>query len=151
MTLRLLCVCSILLLLLCAIRFHIEPAATATPPYDAPMVRTQVRTHKTPTTPTYTTPDTFYQTIIDANIFRPLGWRKPVSRPQFQLIATITGIKNTPPNALILHKNNNTLHTLTIGETLGKETTLTDVKPKHVILKNNDKQIHLTLTNPFLR
>ena len=107
--------------------------------------------HKTPTTQTDPSPDTFYQTIIDNNIFRPLGWRKPVSRPQFQLIATITGIKNAPPNAVILDKNTNTLHTLTIGETLGKETTLTDVKPKHVILRQNEKQTTLRLTNPFLR
>ncbi len=37
MTLRMLCLFSILGLLLCAIRFHIEPAATATPSYDVPM------------------------------------------------------------------------------------------------------------------
>lgn len=97
MSLRLLCVFSILFLFLCAIRFHIKPAATATPRSDAPIPRTQMRTHKTPTTPTYTPLNTFYQTIIDANIFRPLGWTKPISRPQFQLIATITRIKNAPP------------------------------------------------------
>ena len=147
MHLRMLCLFSILLLLLCAIRFHIEPAATATPHADAPIPRTSLRPDKTK--PTDTTPATFYQTIIDNNIFRPIGWTKPVSRPQFKLIATITGIKNAPPNALILHKN--TLHTLTIGETLGKETTLTDVKPKHVTLLQNKQKTTLRLTQYFIR
>ncbi len=57
MTLRMLCLFSILGLLLCAIRFHIEPAATATPPSDAPIPRTSLRPDKTK--PTYTPLNTF--------------------------------------------------------------------------------------------
>lgn len=104
--------------------------------------RTRERTDRTDPTP-----QAFYQTIIDNNLFRPLGWRQPVHRPHYQLIATITG---TDPQALILDKNTNKLHSLATGEKLG-ESTLTEIKDKHVTLRKNEQNQTLRIRTIFLR
>ena len=38
--------------------------------------------------PRSTTPDAFYQTIIEYNLFRPFGWRLSVPDPQYELLGT---------------------------------------------------------------
>ena len=132
------------IILLTATRFYFHTAAPTSPQKE--YRRTTLappRTRKT----TEQTHDAFYQTIIDTNIFRPLGWRKPLKRPSYQLIGTITGFKT---KAVILDKQSNQLHTLTIGDKLG-EATLTEVQPKHVTLLQKGQKTTLRLTQSFLR
>ena len=93
------------------------------------------------------TPVSYYQIIIDNNIFRPLGYRPPVQRPVYELIGTMTG---THTRALILDKRSNRLVAIEVGERLG-DATLIEVRPKQIMLQAKEKQTTLRLRHVFLR
>ena len=96
-----------------------------------------VKPHRTRRTSTITQPsrfqDTeFYRTIIDNNLFRPLGWRLPRPREPYRLLGTILPAdRNTvSPQAIIQATLGNTIHIITIGEKLDANTKVTDIQPK---------------------
>ena len=94
----------------------------------------------------------FYRTIIDNNLFRPLGWTPLRPREPYRLLGTIipTDAK-TPPKAVIQNTVRNQTHIVTIGDTLDAETHVTDIQTKHVTLKKNEQQRQLTLKSSFLQ
>ena len=93
------------------------------------------------------TPLSYYQIIIDNNIFRPLGYTPPVQRPVYELIGTMTG---THQKAVILEKRYNRLVAIKVGEKLG-DATLIEVRPKQITLQAKEKQTTLRLRHVFLR
>ena len=139
---------TLILMVLSVASLYLSPTDTASPkqrhtPPNTPTISTRDKSRITDTTPL-----SFYQTIIDNNIFRPLGWRKPIRQPQYQLIGT--SITSDGSEAIIQDKHSNHLYTLSIGDTIG-EATLQQIHPKRVILKENDKHTTLRLTQSFLR
>lgn len=84
------------------------------------------------------TPASFYRTIIDANIFRPLGYTPPVSRPQYQLLGTSIATDDTFRHAFIIERISGRFHILSVGEKIG-ETTVISITEKQVILQREDK------------
>ena len=52
--------------------------------------------------PVFEVSETFYQTIIDNNLFRPLGWTPPRVREPYRLLGTLLPRDaNTSPKAII--------------------------------------------------
>lgn len=75
-----------------------------------------------------TIPSDFYQVIIDNNLFRPLGWRKPRSISAFELIATVMR-QNGAHKALLRSAETYTLHyaaSVTIAEIARHAVTLNE-------------------------
>ncbi len=94
----------------------------------------------------------FYRTIIDNNLFRPLGWTPPRPKEPYHLLGTIIPRDaKTPPKAIIQDTVGNQIHIITIGDTLDSNTYVTDIQTKHVTLKKNGQQRQLTLKGSFLR
>ncbi len=94
----------------------------------------------------------FYRTIIDNNLFRPLGWTPPRPQEPYRLLGTIipTNAKS-PPKAIIQNTLGNQTHIVTIGDTLDSDTHVTDIQTKHVTLKKNGQRRQLTLKSSFLQ
>ena len=94
----------------------------------------------------------FYRTIIDNNLFRPLGWTPPRPQEPYRLLGTIipTDVKS-PPKAIIQNIVRNQTHIVTIGDNLDTDTHVTDIQTKHITLKKNGQQRQLTLKSSFLQ
>lgn len=129
MFMRLLPIFFVLLLLLTGTSLYI---------HYQPLPKRQTFSHAIPSVQTRTshraytdlTPDSYYQIIIDANIFRLIGWRPPVKKTRYELIGTTRSDK---PTAILLDKQSNQQFTLQIGEKIG-EARLEKIEPKRVIL-----------------
>lgn len=83
----------------------------------------------------------FYRTIIDNNLFRPLGWRPPRPREPYRLIGTIIptdGITNA--RAILQTTRGNTTYTVTQGDTLDADTTVINIQAKQVTLEKAGQQ-----------
>ena len=95
----------------------------------------------------------FYRTIIDNNLFRPLGWRPPRPREHYRLLGTLIPTDgNRKAQAILQKAPAGRTYTVTIGETLDKDTTVTDIQQKQVTLQTNGKQRTLTLnTTPWIK
>lgn len=145
MPLRLLFGFNLMLILLSVTTLSIRPAAP--PPVHLVQSHAPRRpplTHKT----NDTTPDTFYQLIIDTNLFRPLGWSEPVTQPQYRLIGTLTN--NERHTAIILDKNTNHLYTLSRGQQIGNAI-IEQIDKKRVILRQDNTHTTLYLSPAFLQ
>lgn len=88
----------------------------------------------------------FYRTIIDNNLFRPLGWTPPRPQEPYRLLGTIipTDAK-IPSRAIIQNTVGNQTHIVTIGDTLEIDTTVKNIQPKRVIVEKAGQQRILTL------
>ncbi len=85
----------------------------------------------------------FYKTIIDHNLFRPLGWTPPNNEPSYGLVGT----KVVDPNegisqATLLENRSNRYHFVTIGTKLG-DITVTDIQSEQVTLDKAGETIKL--------
>lgn len=88
----------------------------------------------------------FYRTIIDNNLFRPLGWRPERPKEPFRLIGTrIPTDGRTSPQAIIQDANGSKTYIVTTGDTLNKDTTITDIQIKQVTLEKSGRQRTLKL------
>ena len=95
----------------------------------------------------------FYRTIVDNNLFRPLGWTPPRPREPYRLIGTILPTdKNTPKQAILARTTTRRTYTVRIGETLDTDTTIVDIQPKQVTLEKAGvrRTLHLN-TIPLLK
>ena len=91
-------------------------------------------------------PEDFYRTIVDNNIFRPLGWRPPKKEPEYTLIGTKSYSAGDIAEAIILERRSNQLKTVKVGETFGK-VTVKEIKPRQVILDDKGKEIKLGMSS----
>ena len=88
----------------------------------------------------------FYRTIIDNNLFRPLGWTPPRPEEPYRLTGTLIPTDgDTSPKAFLLAIATNTTHIVTLGDTLGKDTTVTAIESKQVTLQTSGQQRTLRL------
>ena len=78
----------------------------------------------------------FYRTIVDNNLFRPLGWTPPRPREPYRLIGTLIPTDaNTPKQAILQRTSGGRTTTVLIGDQLDKDTTVTDIHPQQVTLE----------------
>ena len=78
--------------------------------------------------------EAFKKTIIDNNLFRPLGWTRPGPPPAYRLTGTIIPRDSkTAPQALILATAAQQIHIVIPGDKLAADTTVIEVRSKHVI------------------
>ena len=92
----------------------------------------------------------FYRTIIDNNLFRPLGWRPPRPREPYRLLGTlIPKDGKTGAQAILQTTHGNTTYTVTRGDTLDADTTVIDIQAKQVTLEKAGQQRTLKF-NPTL-
>lgn len=85
----------------------------------------------------------FYKTIIDHNLFRPLGWTPPKNEPSYSLI----GAKVVDPNdgiseATLLERRSNRYYFVTIGTKVG-DMTVKDIQEEKVTLDKAGETITL--------
>ena len=89
-----------------------------------------------------TTLESFYQTIIDNNIFRPLGWQPPRKQPDYTLIGTAVSQNVTDSKAFILDRRSHQLHIVKVGDTLD-DARVKEIQLKRVTLHEAGKDIIL--------
>ena len=84
----------------------------------------------------------FYRVIIENNLFRPLGWRKPNRDPEYALVATWIGTKGTVAKALVMERKSNQLHYVARGEKVG-DAIVQNIAANQVSLKASDDIVTL--------
>ncbi len=90
--------------------------------------------------------ESFYRTIIDNNLFRPLGWRPPVPIEPYRLIGTkLPTDAHTPPQAIIESTAGEKTYIVTTGETLDASTEVVSIESKQVTFSTNGQQRTLRL------
>lgn len=89
----------------------------------------------------------FFQTILDNNLFAPLGWKPTEATPTYQLLGTYVPIAQKIDATAILKETAKTgvIKVVSIGTKLGADTVVFDIQPKQVILKKGKQRITLTL------
>lgn len=90
----------------------------------------------------------YYQTIIDNNIFRPLGWTPPHPVESYRLIGTILPTDtHIPPKAILQSTTGNTTHIVTRGDRVDTDPHIVDIQPKQIKLSTNGKTrtLHLSI------
>ena len=94
--------------------------------------------------------EAFNRTIIDNNLFRPLGWTLPRLIEPYRLIGTILPrSENTPRKAIIQSTAGNTTYIVSTGERLDADTEVVSIEGKQVVLSTNGQQRTLRLPSGF--
>ena len=100
--------------------------------------------------PVFEVSEAYYSTIIDNNLFRPLGWTPPRPVEPYRLLGTILPTDdNTPPRAIIQSTTGNTTHIVTTGERIDSHTEVVSIQHKQVVLETDGKQSTLRLSVRF--
>ena len=92
--------------------------------------------------------ETYYRTIIENNLFRPLGWTPPRPIEPYRLIGTILPrAANTPPRAILQSTTGQKTYIVSIGEKIDALTSLVSIQGKQVVLSTNGEQrtLHLPI------
>lgn len=89
----------------------------------------------------------FFQTILDNNLFAPLGWKPKEETPTYRLLGTHVPIVRKIDATAILQETTKTgvIKVVSIGTKLGADTVVFDIQPKQVVLKKGKQRITLTL------
>ena len=96
----------------------------------------------------------FLQTILENNLFAPLGWKPTETTPTYRLLGTYVPIARKIDATAVLQNTTKagTTRVVSIGTKLGENTVVFDIQPKQVILKNGKQRITLGLGKfQFLR
>ncbi len=96
----------------------------------------------------------FYRTIIENNIFAPLGWKPKKPTPTYRLIGTQIPVGQEIKATAILQQTTGegVIRIVSIGTKLGEDTVVADIQPKQVILHKGKQRIALRLaTMQFLK
>ena len=90
--------------------------------------------------------ESYYRTIIDNNLFRPLGWTPVRPKERYRLLGTILSPDaDTPPQAILQTTVGNTTRIVTTGEKLDTDTEVVDIQLKQVTLSAKGQQRTLKL------
>ncbi|MXV74451.1 hypothetical protein F4Z99_09250 [Candidatus Poribacteria bacterium] len=84
----------------------------------------------------------FYKTIVDHNLFRPLGWTPPNNEPSYSLIGTAVDPNGAISQATLLEKRSNRYHFVTIGTKVG-DMIVKDIQARRVTLDKAGETITL--------
>ena len=88
----------------------------------------------------------YYQTIIDNNLFRPLGWMPPRRIEPYRLIGTILPRSaTTPPKAILQTTAGEKTYIVSMGEKLDASTEVVSIAGKSVVLSENGESRTLRL------
>ena len=89
----------------------------------------------------------FFQTILDNNLFAPLGWKPTEEALTYRLLGTHVPIARKIDATAILQDTTKAGPTrvVSIGTKLGGDTVVFDIQPKQVVLKKGKQRITLTL------
>ena len=88
----------------------------------------------------------YYRTIIDNNLFRPLGWTPPRPVEPYRLIGTILPRStNRLPQAIIASTAGKKRYIVSVGDYLDGETEVVEIEGKSVRLSQNGQErvLHL--------
>lgn len=122
-----------------------------------PMIPTvTIGTSEVPDTSIADTPQTppdFYRTILDNNLFHPLGWRPARPREPYRLLGTLIPCDGKSQAQAILQKNPaGKTYTVTIGDRLDGDIIVIDIQTKQVTLEKAGQRRTLILnTTPWLK
>ena len=86
----------------------------------------------------------FYRTIIENNIFRPLGWTPPKPTPVYRLLGTVISTDGTNGRAILQEIASERLHFLTVGDKVG-DAMVTEILSKQVTLDNGGQAVTLKM------
>ena len=86
----------------------------------------------------------FYRTIIENNIFRPLGWTPLKPMPVYQLLGTVISTDGTNGQAILQEIASEHLHFLRVGDRVG-DATVTEILLKEVKLDKAGRRISLKM------
>ena len=98
---------------------------------------------RAPLRPITAPPPDFYQVIVTNNLFRPLGWTRPVPPPAFELIATVMESNGTH-KALIRRTATRQVNYVAVGELVG-EALVEKINRRSVTLNTDGEQKVYTL------
>ena len=84
----------------------------------------------------------FYRVIVENNLFRPLGWRKPNREPEYALIATWIGTQGLVAKALVMERKSSQLYYVAKGEKVG-DAIVENIAANQVSLKASDNIVTL--------
>lgn len=112
--------------------------------------RTETPPRRVQQTPPVFDTETYYRTIIDNNLFRPLGWTPPRPIEPYRLIGTILPRDaNTPPQAILQTTAGEKTYIVTTGEPLDALTEVVLIESTSVTLSRNGQQRTLRLRLGF--
>lgn len=73
--------------------------------------------------PVFDVSETYYRTVIENNLFRPLEWSPPRPIEPYRLLGTkLARDPNTPPQAIVQAVTTNMTHIVTLGSNLDVDT-----------------------------
>ena len=94
--------------------------------------------------------ETYYRTIIDNNLFRPLGWTPPRPTEPYRLLGTsLPRSANTLPRAILQSTTGNKTYIVSPGEKIDASTEVVSRESKQVTLSTDGKQRTLRLPIRF--
>ncbi|RKU19384.1 hypothetical protein C6503_07960 [Candidatus Poribacteria bacterium] len=137
----------VLLLIVVVVRI-LSPSPPAPEPVKVQTAETQPR--RVQQTPPVFDTETYYQTIIDNNLFRPLGWTPPRPIEPYRLLGTkLARNANTPPQAILQSTATKTTHIVTTGEKIDASTEVVSIAAKQVVVSTNGQKRTLRLPIGF--
>ncbi len=86
--------------------------------------------------------EAFYKTIIEYNLFRPLGWTPPKNEPSYRLVSTAVNSDGVISQATLLERRSNRYHFVTIGTKLD-DMTVKNIQAKKVIMDKEGETVTL--------
>lgn len=94
--------------------------------------------------------EAFKRTIIDNNLFRPLGWTPPRPIEPYRLIGTLLPRSGTtPPRAILQSTAGEKTYIVSTGEKIDADTEVVLIESKQVTLSTNGQQRTLRLQIGF--
>ncbi|RKU19387.1 hypothetical protein C6503_07975 [Candidatus Poribacteria bacterium] len=94
--------------------------------------------------------EAFKRTIIDNNLFRPLGWTPPRPIEPYRLLGTILARDaNTPSQAILQSTATKTTHIVSLGEKIDASTEVVLIAAKQVVVSTNGQKRTLRLPIGF--
>ena len=137
----------VLLAIVFVVRFLAsDPVRRDPEPIKVRTTETEPRRVQRTSSPVFEVSETYYSTIIDNNLFRPLGWIPPRPIEPYRLIGTLLPrSENTPPRAIIQSTTGNQTYIVATGEQLDASTEVVSIQGKAVTLSTNGEQRTLRL------
>ena len=134
----------ILLLIVVVVRV-LSPSPPTPEPVKVQNAETEPRrVHQIP--PAVFDSETRNRTIIDNNLFRPLGWTPLRPTEPYLLIGTVLAVDaNTPPQAILQSTTGHQTYIVSISENLDASTNVVSIESKQVTLSRNGQQRTLRL------
>ena len=86
--------------------------------------------------------EAFYKTIIEYNLFRPLGWTPPNNEPSYSLEGTVVNADSVISQAVLLERRSNRYHFVTVGTKLD-DMTVKEIQAKKVVMDKEGETVTL--------